>query len=77
MRIATAAGPAIPGHSYSGSALRPVFGLERVFGRERARGQAAVRRLGAQPDLADRFARAITLCASAYLFVRIGMGLLG
>jgi 2-oxo-4-hydroxy-4-carboxy--5-ureidoimidazoline (OHCU) decarboxylase len=30
----------------------------------------------AHPDLADRLARALTLVASAYLFVRIGMGLL-
>ena len=28
------------------------------------------------PDLADRLARAMTFAASAYLVVRIGMGLL-
>lgn len=28
------------------------------------------------PGLADRLARALTLLASTYLFVRIGMGLL-
>ena len=30
----------------------------------------------AHPDLADRFARALTFAATAYLCVRIGMGLL-
>ena len=30
----------------------------------------------APSDLADRFARALTLAATAYLCVRIGMGLL-
>ena len=29
-----------------------------------------------QVDLADRFARIITILGAAYLFVRIGMGLL-
>ncbi len=29
-----------------------------------------------RPNLADRLARALTLLASTYLFVRIGMGLL-
>lgn len=29
-----------------------------------------------QVDLADRFARFITIVGTAYLFVRIGMGLL-
>lgn len=28
-----------------------------------------------RPDLADRFARLLTLAACSYLFVRIGMGL--
>ncbi len=32
--------------------------------------------MDAHADIADRFARAITFAASAYLFVRIGMGLL-
>ena len=35
-----------------------------------------VQDLASFPDLADRLARAITLGAAAYLFARIGMGLL-
>ncbi len=36
----------------------------------------SVRQVLHSADLADGFARAITFCASAYLVIRIGMGLL-
>lgn len=38
--------------------------------------RSAARQLASQTDLADRFARVITLFASSYLVIRIGMGLL-